>query len=214
MIGDGDGHHGYLNATFWFFCGKRASKNAIYGTTLMTRYFPDFVCLFCRYDATNGYWFTFSWGSRYVGNSSVLLKECVGRLHIIQCYVGLDSALNRPWISVRSADICPMHNQPKTDKPSTTGGRIKTDTSPNAPRQNRQLADIQPTDNRQFVRRDLSNMFERCIPNKCVCPNTNRHQTDKTESTPPAYKTISSRIWWFLSVWGRFRVGLAGVTGV
>ena len=45
------------------------------------------------------------------------------------------SDLIRSWIGlvgigVRSADICPLHNRSKTNKPSTIGGRIKADTSP------------------------------------------------------------------------------------
>ena len=60
------------------------------------------------------------------GHSSVSIRECVGRLHAIRCYVGLDSVLNRSWIGVRLADICPMHNRSKTDKPFTIGGRINS----------------------------------------------------------------------------------------
>ena len=148
--------------------------------------FRIFLCAFiCRHDTTNGYRFTFALGSRYVGHSSVSIRKYVGRLHAIRCYVGLDSVLNRPWIGVRSADICPIHNWSKTDKPSTIGGRIKNDTSPNAPRQNRQI----------------------CLPEHKPTPNRqNRINTN--------IKSICPRIWWFLSVWGRFRVGLAGVTVV
>ena len=125
---------GYLNVTILFSCGKLLK---------VSFYFPEFLCAFiCRYDATNGYRFTFGLGSRYIRHLSVLIQECVGRLHAIRCYVGLDSVLNRPWIGVGSADICPIHNRSKTDKPSTIGGRIKTDTSPNAPRQNRHHTDI------------------------------------------------------------------------
>ena len=38
----------------------------------------------------------------------------------------------------------------------------------------------QTTDN--LLGRDLSNMFERSLPDKFVCLNINRHQTNKTES--------------------------------
>ena len=133
---------GYLNVTIWFSCGKLL-KVSFYGATKVKRYFPEFLCAFiCRYDATNGYRFTFDLGSIYVGHSSVLIRKCVGRLHAIRFYIGLHSVLNRPWIGVRSADICPIHNRSKTDKPSTIGGRIKTDTSPNAHRQNRHHTDV------------------------------------------------------------------------
>ena len=174
--------------------------------------FPNFCVLLCRYDATNGYRFTFGLGSRYVGHSSVLIPECVGRLQAIQCYVGLDYILNRPWIGVRSPNKCPIHNWSKTDKPSTIGSRP---TRPrNAPWEKN---DTTPTYNRQTTDnlsgRDFSNMFEWSLPDKFVCPNINWHQSRQNRINTDC-KPISPRIWWFLSVWGRFRVGLVGVTGV
>ena len=36
------------------------------------------------------------WVRDIVGQSLVLIRECVGRLHAIRCYVGLDSVLDRP----------------------------------------------------------------------------------------------------------------------
>ena len=121
--------------------------------------------------------------------------------------------LIQSWIGVRSADICPIHNWSKTDKPSTIGGRIKTDTSPNAP----DKTDTTPKYNRQTTDnlswRDLSNMFERSLPDKFVCPNINRHQNWQNRINTDC-KPNSPRIWGFLSVWGRFCVGLAGVTEV
>ena len=184
------GRYGYLNVTIWFSCGKLL-KVPFHGATLVKRHVPEFLCAFIsRHDATNGYRFTFGLGSRYVGHSSVLIRECVGRLHAIRCYAGLDSVLNRPWIGVRSADICPIHNRSKTDKPSTIGGRIKTDTS----RTLRDKTDTTPTYNRpttdNLSGRDLSNMFERSLPDKFVCPNTDRHQTDKTESKPTVNRSL------------------------
>ena len=111
------------------------------------------------------------------------------------------------------AAICPIRNRSKTDKPSTIGGRIKTDTSPNSPRQNPHHTDIKPTDNRQFVgKRSCKHVWnisprQICLPEHKPTPNRqNRINTD--------WKPISPRIWCFLSVWGRFRVGLGGVTGV
>ena len=132
--------YGYLNITIWFSCGKLL-KVPFNG--LLMSYFPEFACAFiCRYDATNGYRFTFGLGSRYVGHKSVLIREYVSRLHAIRCYVRLDSVLNRPWIGVSSANICPIHNRSTTNKPSTIGDQIKTDTTLNAPRQNRHHTDI------------------------------------------------------------------------
>ena len=113
--------------------------------------------------------FPFSLGSIYVGHSSVLIRKCIGRLIASRCYIGLDSVLDRPWIGVRSAGICPIHKRTRTDKPFTIGGRIKTDTSPNAPRQNRQNTDILPTDNRQFVgERSFKHV---CLPEHKPTPN-------------------------------------------
>ena len=147
----------------------------------------NFWCaLICRYDATNGYLFTFGLGSRYVGHSSVLIRECVGRLHAIRCYVRLDSVLNRPWIGVRSvAELRPTRPRTLPDK---------TDTTP--------TYDRQTTDN--LSGRDLSNMFERSFLDQCVFPNINRYQTDKIESIPIVSRS-RPKFDDFLSVWGRFR---------
>ena len=114
---------------------------------------------------------------------------------------GVMSDLIRSWIGVWSADICPIHNWSKTDKSSTIGGRIKTNTSPNAPQHH---TDIKPTEDRQFVHgRDLSNMFERSLPDKFVCPNINQHQTDKTESIPTVNRSLPE-----FEDFCRFEVGL------
>ena len=172
--------------------------------------FRNFWCAFiCRYDAIIGYRFTFGLGSRCVGHSSVLIRECIGRFHAIRCYIGLNSVLNRFWISVRSAAICPIRNRSKTDKPSTIGGRIKTDTPPNAPRQNRHHTDIKPTDNRQFVGKRSSKHVWKISPRQ-IClpehkPTPNRQNRINTDCKP-----ISPRIWWFC----RFEVGFVSVWAV
>ena len=59
--------------------------------------------------------------------------------------IGHDSVLNRLWIGVRSADICPIHNWSWTDKSSIIGGRIETDTTRTLP----DITDTTPTYNRQ-----------------------------------------------------------------
>ena len=135
-----------------------------------------------------------------------------GSLDAIRCYVGLDSVLNRPWI-VRSVDICPIHNRSKTDKPSTIGGRIETETLPSAPPKkptpHRHRTDRQPTVCRGEIFQTCLKDFSRqiCLPKHKPTPNRqNRINTD--------CKPISPLIWWFLSVWSRFRVGLDGVTEV
>ena len=149
-------------------------------------FFRDFLCAFlCRYDATNGYRFTFGFGLRYVGHSSVLIRDCVGRFHAYRCYVGLDSVLNRPWIGVRSADICPIHNLSKTDKPP------HTPVTPAKPIQNRQkpqnfqwIGQLSATDNVAeytvkpvgFMSGSLRVRFG--IESPDLRPIDNRHDTD------------------------------------
>ena len=174
----------------------------------MKRYLSAFWCAFiCRY----GYWFSFSFGSRCVGHSSVFIWVCVSQLHTIRCYIGLDSIFNWPWIGVRSADICHIYNRFKTDKPSTNGGQIKTDTSLNTPRQNWHYTwPITDSQSDSLLVRDISTMFERFLTNICVCPNIN----PKPKLTKPKRywsQPIFLWIWWFFLVWGRFLVGLASV---
>ena len=118
IICDEDDRYGYLNVNIWFSCGKLL-KVPFYGATLVKRYFPEFLCAFiCRYYATNGYRFTFGLGSRYVGHSSVLVRECVGRLHAILCYVGLDSVLDRCQVDRHMPDTLPIQDDCKTRRES------------------------------------------------------------------------------------------------
>ena len=148
--------YGYLSVTIWFSCGKLLTV-PFYCATLMKRYFPGFLCAFiCRYDATNGYRFTFSLGSRYVGHSSVLFRECVGRIHAIRCYVGLGSVFNRPWIGVRTADkfVCPNKTRHQTDKTESIPTVI-----PQSHRPNRHETDLKPTKILKFGERSVYSRY-------------------------------------------------------
>ena len=142
IVGDGDDRYGYLNFAIWFSCGKPASKSAFlwrhFGEEIFSGIFGSFIY---RYSATNGYRLLFSLGSN-MSSTRRFDSGIVGRLHAIRCYVVFDSVLNRPGIGVRSADIWLIHNRSKTDWPSAIGGRLKTDTSSNAPRQNLRHTDI------------------------------------------------------------------------
>ena len=119
---------------------------------------------------------------------------------------GIMSGLIWSWIGARSADICPMHSRSKTDKPSTIGGRIKTETPPNDPRQTYTTPayNRQKTDN--LSGRDHSNMIETSLHDKCVCPSINRHQTDKTKSIPTVNRSLPD-----FEDFCRFEVGFVSV---
>ena len=182
---------GILTLLFaWFSCGKLL-KVTFYGVALVKRYFPDFLCAFiCRYDTTNGYRFTFSLGSRYVGHSSVLIRECVGRLHaicvlsdLIRSWIGLESVWGRPTYARYITDLRPTNHLPSMAELWPTRPRTLTDKTDTTPTYNRQKTD-------NLSGRDLSNMFERSLPDKFVCPNINRHQTDKTDSIPTVNRSL------------------------
>ena len=138
---------------------------------------------------------------------------------LIRSWIGLESVSSRPTYARYTTDLRPTNHLPSVAELRPTRPRTLPDKTDTIPTYNRQTTD-------NLSGRDLSNMFERSLPDKFVCPNINinRHQTDKTHKHKPTSnrqnrintdcKPISPRIWWFLSVWGRFRVGLGGVTGV
>ena len=143
--------------------------------------FRNFFCAFtCRYDATNGYRFTF------------------GLFEICRALVGFDSGMCRPtprnsvfcrtWFGLGSVSGRPTYGRYKTDQRPTNYLQSEAELRPTRPRTLPDKTDTTPTYNRQTTDnlsgRDLSNMFERSLPDKFVCPNINRHQTDKTESIP------------------------------
>ena len=81
---------------------------------------------------------------------------------------------------------------------------------PTRPRTLPDKTDTTPTYNRQTTDnlsgRDLSNMFERSLPDKFVCPNINQHQTDKTESIPTVNRSLPK-----FEDFCRFEVGFVSV---
>ena len=123
---------------------------------------------------------------------------------------GVMSEFIRSWIgleSVSGRSTYARYNRSKTDMslPSVTELR------PTCPRTLPDKTDTTPICNRQTTNnlsgRDLLNMLERSLPGKFVCPNINRHQTDKTESIPtvnlslPEYDDFRRFEVGFVSVW-------------
>ena len=126
---------------------------------------------------------------------------------------GVMSDLSRSWIGLESVSGRPTYARYITDLTPTNHLPSVAELRPTRPRMLPDKTDTAPTDNRQFVgERSFKHVWkisprQICLPEHKPTPNRqNRINTD--------CKPISPRIWWFLSVWGRFRVGLAGVTGV
>ena len=98
---------------------------------------------------------------------------------LIQSRIGLELVSGRP-----------TYARYVTEKTFTIGCRIKTDTSPNVPRQNRHHTDIWPTDNRQLVGERSFKHVWKISPDKFVCPNINRHQRDTVELIPTVNRSL------------------------
>ena len=192
LIGEEDDRYGYLNVTVWFNCGKLL-KMPVYGTTFVKRYFPDFFVLLyvtlgmtphaviglysvCVRDMS---------GTRRLrfGNVSAVSTQFGVMSDLIRFWIGLESVSGRPTYARYITDLRPPNHLPSVAELRPTRPRTlpnKTDTTPTYNRQT--------TDN--LSGRDLSNMFERSLPDKFVCPNINRHQTDKTESIPTVNRSL------------------------
>ena len=121
---------------------------------------------------------------------------------LIRSWIGLESVSGRPTYARYITDLRPTNHLPSVAELKPTRPRTLTDKTDSTPTYNRQTTD-------NLSGRDLSNMFERPLPDKCVCPNINRYQTDKTEPIP----TVNGPLPEF-DDFCRFCVGLAGVTGV
>ena len=97
-----------------------------------------------------------------------------------------NSVLCRTWFGLESVSGRPTYARYITDLRLTNHLPSVAELRPTHPRTLPDKTDITPTYNRQTTDnlsgRDLSNMFERSLPDKFVYPNINRHQTDKTES--------------------------------
>ena len=111
---------------------------------------------------------------------------------LIRSWIGIESVSGRPTYARYTTDLRPTNHLPSVAELRPTCPRTLPDKTDTAPTYNRQTTD-------NLSGRDLSNMFERFLPDKFVCPNTNRQNRINTDC-----KLISPRIWWFLLVWGRF----------
>ena len=121
---------------------------------------------------------------------------------LIGSWIGLESVSGRPTYARYIADLGPTNHLPSVAELRPTHPRTlpdKTDTTP--------IYDRQTTDN--LSRRDLSNMFERSLPDKFVCLNINRHQTDKTKSIPTVNRSLPE-----FDDFCRFEVGFVSVWSV
>ena len=96
---------------------------------------------------------------------------------LIRSWIGLESVSGRPTYARYITDLRPTNHLPSVAELRPTRPRTLPDKTDTTPTYNRQTTD-------NLSGRDLSNMFERSLPDKFVCPNINRHQTDKTESIP------------------------------
>ena len=115
---------------------------------------------------------------------------------LIRSWIGLESVSGRPTYARYTTDLRPTNHLPSVAELRPTRPRTLPDTTPTYNRQT--------TDN--LSGRDLSNMFERSLPDKFVCPNINRHQTDKTESIPTVNRSLPE-----FDDFCRFEVGFVSV---
>ena len=106
----------------------------------------------------------------------------------------------RPTYARYITDLRPTNHLPSVAELRPTCPRALPDKTDTTPTYNRQTTD-------NLSGRDLSNMFERSLPDKFVCPNINQHQTDKTESIPtvnwslPEFDDFCRFEVGFVSVW-------------
>ena len=102
---------------------------------------------------------------------------------LIRSWIGLESVSGRPTYARYITDLRPTNHLPSVAELRPTRPRTLPDKTDTTPTYNRQTTD-------NLSGRDLSNMFERFLPDKFVCPNINRHQTDKTESKPTVNRSL------------------------
>ena len=114
--------------------------------------------------------------------------------------VDLESVSGRPTYARYITDLRPTDHLPSVAEMRPTGPRTLPDKTDTTPTYNRQTTD-------NLSRRGLSNIFERILPYKFVCPHINQHQTDKTESIPivnrslPDFHDLCRFEVGFVSVW-------------
>ena len=118
--------------------------------------------------------------------------------NLIRSWIGLESVSGRPTYARYITDLRPTNHLPSVAELRPTRHRTLPDKTNTTPTYNRQTTD-------NMSGRDL-NMFERSLPDKFVCPNINRHQTDKTESIPTVDRSLPE-----FDDYCRFEVGFVSV---
>ena len=119
-----------------------------------------------------------------------------------------NSMLCRTWFGLESASGRPTYARYITDLTPTNHILSVAELRPTRPRTLPDKTDTTPTYNRQFVGEISFKHVWKISPRQIVCPNINRHQTDKTESIPTVNRSLPE-----FDDFCRFCVGLAGVTG-
>ena len=120
------------------------------------------------------------------------------------------SDLIRSWIGHKSMSGRPTHARYITDLRPTNHLPSVAELRLTRPGKLPNKTDATPTNNRQTTYnssgRDLSNMFQRSLPDKLVWPNINQHQTDKTKSIPTVNRSLPE-----FDHFCRFEVGFMSV---
>ena len=127
----------------------------------------------------------------------------IGRYDTTQ--FGVMSSLIRSWIGLESVSGRPTYARYITDLRPTNHLPSVAELRPTRPRTLPDKTDTTPTDNRQSVGERSFKHVWKIHPRQIFLPEhkptPNRQNRINTDCKP-----ISPRIWWFLSVLGRFRV--------
>ena len=134
-----------------------------------------------------------------VGFDSGMCRPTPPNSGLCRTWFGLESLSGRPTYARHMTDLRPTNHLPSVAELRPTHPRTLPDKTDTTPTHNRQTTD-------NLSGRDLSNMFERSLPDKFVCPNINRHQTDKTESIPTVNRSLPE-----FDAFCRFEVGFVSV---
>ena len=118
---------------------------------------------------------------------------------LCRTWFGLESVSGRPTYARYITDLRPTNHLPSVAELRPTHPRTLPDKTDTTPTYNRQTTD-------NLSGRDLSNMFKRSLPDKFVCPNINRHQT---ESKPTVNRSLPE-----FDDFCRFEVGFVSVLPV
>ena len=134
------------------------------------------------------------------GIMSAVSKQFSVMADLIRSWIGLESVSGRPTYAQYITDLRLTNHIPSVAELRPTRPRTLSDKTNTTPTYNQQTTD-------NFSGRDLSNIFENFLPDKFVCPNINRHQTDKIESIPtlnqflPEFDDFCQFEVGFVSVW-------------